>query len=168
MCQNFCSMSKMFAKYYQKALLVRSLRTSFAPKNKHTKAGNQAPEKIETTPQEVLKANTECKDVVVDKNVILNRNNHKVNALERKFLIWTNSRYKTYEEIPTYVTCAVMEKARNKVRITIVNLMMLASVIGSIVMIFSGKRARMRGETLQKRSADWHAKLKEEHKNARK
>lgn len=60
----------------------------------------------------------------------------------------------------------VMERCRNQVRIKIANYMMLATAIGCVIMIVSGKRAQERGETVQKMNLDWHkeynAKAKQE------
>lgn len=58
----------------------------------------------------------------------------------------------------------VMERCRNQVRIKIANYMMLATAIGCIIMIMSGKRAQERGETVQKMNLDWHKEYNEKAK----
>lgn len=49
-----------------------------------------------------------------------------------------------------------MEKTRNKIRIRMANIMMLLTAVGCIVMVYSGKKAAERGETVQKMNLDWH------------
>lgn len=56
----------------------------------------------------------------------------------------------------------VMEKARNKVRIRLANIMMLLTAIGCIVMVWSGKEAKERGESVQKSNLDWHKEYNEQ------
>lgn len=92
----------------------------------------------------------------------LSRNTHKVNNLERRFLIWTKSRYKTLDDVPDYVPASVMEKARSKMRIAISLGMMVFSIIGALVMIKLGKNAQARGESLQQRNINWHDQLRKE------
>lgn len=58
----------------------------------------------------------------------------------------------------------VMERCRNQVRIKIANYMMLATAIGCVIMIMSGKRAQERGETVQKMNLDWHKEYNEKAK----
>lgn len=49
-----------------------------------------------------------------------------------------------------------MEYCRNKMRIRVANYMAIATVIGCIVMIYSGKKAASRGEFVAKKNLDWH------------
>lgn len=49
-----------------------------------------------------------------------------------------------------------IEKARNKARIRIANYMIVATIIGCIGCIISGKRAASRGESVQKSNMAWH------------
>lgn len=49
-----------------------------------------------------------------------------------------------------------MEKARNKMRIRIANIMMALTVVGCLVMVWSGKRAADKGESIQKQNLEWH------------
>lgn len=86
---------------------------------------------------------------------------HKVDNLEKKFLVWTG-KYKTAEEVPAFVGQHVMERARNRMRIKIANYMMAATVVGCLVMVYLGKRDAKRGESLQKQNLEWHRKIKEE------
>lgn len=49
-----------------------------------------------------------------------------------------------------------MERARNRFRIKIANYMMALTALGCLVMIYSGKKAAERGETVSKANLDWH------------
>ncbi|CAG9859534.1 unnamed protein product [Phyllotreta striolata] len=80
---------------------------------------------------------------------------HKVNNLERRFLVWTGN-YKTVKEVPTYVSQSTMEKCRNRVRIKIANYMMLATVIGCFAMVYVGKKEAKEGVSLVKLNQQWH------------
>lgn len=86
---------------------------------------------------------------------------HKVDNLEKRFLVWTG-KYKSIEEVPAYVYQAVVERARNRMRIRIANYMMLATAIGCIAMVYSGKRAAKRGESVTKDNIEWHRQLRED------
>lgn len=55
-----------------------------------------------------------------------------------------------------------MERARNKFRIKICNYMILATILGCIAMIVTGKKKAERGETVSKMNMDWHKKYNEE------
>lgn len=50
----------------------------------------------------------------------------------------------------------VMEKARNRIRIRVANIMMALTAIACVFMIMSGKKAAERGESVQKENLDWH------------
>jgi Protein of unknown function (DUF1075) len=49
-----------------------------------------------------------------------------------------------------------MERARNKIRIKLANIMMAVTAVGCLIMVFSGKKAQERGETVQKKNLEWH------------
>lgn len=50
-----------------------------------------------------------------------------------------------------------MEYCRNKMRIRVANYMAIATIIGCIVMIYSGKKAaKSGGEGVAQRNLDWH------------
>ncbi|RZB39786.1 UPF0389 domain containing -like, partial [Asbolus verrucosus] len=93
----------------------------------------------------------------------LDGGSHKVNNLEKKFLVWTG-KYKSVEEVPAYVQQNVVERARNRMRIKISNYMMALTVVGCIVMVYFGKRAAGRGESVVKENLEWHRKINEEGK----
>lgn len=68
----------------------------------------------------------------------------------------------------------MVDRARNKVRVKVANIMMVMTLLGSLLMIFLGKRAAERGETVTQLNLDWHkeynenAKREEEEAAARK
>lgn len=70
-------------------------------------------------------------------------------------------RYKSIEEVPNFVSQEKMERVRNQVRIKIANYMMIATAIGCIVMVISGKKAQERGESVAKMNLDWHKEYNE-------
>ncbi|KAJ8951837.1 hypothetical protein NQ318_019812 [Aromia moschata] len=88
---------------------------------------------------------------------------HRVNNLEKKFLVWTG-KYKSVDEVPNYVSQAVVERARNRMRIRIANYMMLATAIGCIAMVYSGKQAAKRGESVQQQNLQWHKETQQQEK----
>lgn len=55
----------------------------------------------------------------------------------------------------------VMDRARNRFRIRIANIMMIITAIACIGMVVSGKDAAERGESVHKANLDWHAEYNE-------
>ncbi|KAF7271488.1 UPF0389 protein CG9231 [Rhynchophorus ferrugineus] len=86
---------------------------------------------------------------------------HKVNNWERRFLVWTG-KYKTLDEVPSFVSQSVMERTRNRMRIRIANYMMLATVVGCLTMVYLGKQDAKEGKSIIKQNLEWHRKIKEE------
>lgn len=85
---------------------------------------------------------------------------HRVSKLEKFFLVW-GGKYKTIAEVPDHVNQDVLERARNKARIKINIWMCVATLFGCLGMIYSGKKARERGESVSKMNEDWHKKHNE-------
>lgn len=54
-----------------------------------------------------------------------------------------------------------MDRARNRFRIRIANYMMILTAIACIAMVYSGKDAAERGESVHKMNQDWHAEYNE-------
>ena len=54
-----------------------------------------------------------------------------------------------------------MEKARNKMRIRLANIMMAITALGCLIMVYSGKQAAERGESVQKMNLEWHKEYAE-------
>ncbi|XP_046392904.1 UPF0389 protein GA21628 [Ischnura elegans] len=86
---------------------------------------------------------------------------HKPNKIDKWLLVW-DKKYKSFDDVPMYVTNDKMEKARNWARIKISTYLMIGTVIGCIIMIISGKRAAARGESVAKANLEWHKKNREE------
>ncbi|XP_065342519.1 UPF0389 protein GA21628 isoform X1 [Cloeon dipterum] len=95
-------------------------------------------------------------------SIRLGSRSHAPNNLEKRFLVWSG-RYKSVGDIPPTVPEEAIEKARNKARIRIANFMMVATIIGCIVCIISGKHAASRGESVHKMNLDWHRQYNESH-----
>ncbi|XP_064545587.1 UPF0389 protein GA21628 [Drosophila montana] len=86
--------------------------------------------------------------------------NHQPNDLERRFLVWSG-KYKTTADVPSFVSQEVMERCRNKMRIMLANVMIGLTVIGCGIMIYSGKQAAKRGESVTKQNLEWHKQFNE-------
>ncbi|RXG71497.1 hypothetical protein Avbf_02114 [Armadillidium vulgare] len=84
----------------------------------------------------------------------------KVGKFEKLLLVW-GGKYKKMEDVPNLVNQSVLEKARNKARVKISIGMIVATLIGCIIMVISGKRAAERGETISKINADFRRELAE-------
>lgn len=52
-----------------------------------------------------------------------------------------------------------MERCRNKIRIKLANVMMGLTVIGCAIMVYNGKQAAKRGESVTKQNLEWHNQL---------
>jgi len=55
----------------------------------------------------------------------------------------------------------VWSKVRSVVRIKLANYTMVVIILGCVMMIVTGKRARDRGETIMQRNLDWHKSYSE-------
>lgn len=81
--------------------------------------------------------------------------NHQPNDLEKRFLVWSG-KYKSTSEVPSFVGQEEMERCRNKIRIMVANIMIGLTVVGCGIMIYSGKQAAKRGESVTKQNLEWH------------
>ncbi|XP_050309608.1 UPF0389 protein CG9231 [Anthonomus grandis grandis] len=88
---------------------------------------------------------------------------HKVSVLDRRFLVWMG-KYKTVDEVPEYVTRAVIDKTRNRIRIKVANYMIAATLGGCCLMMYLGKQDAKEGKSLQKQNLEWHRKINEDSK----
>lgn len=59
-----------------------------------------------------------------------------------------------------------IERARNKARIKVNLMMVAATLVACLVMIYSGKMARDAGESVVKMNQDWHKKINEEYRKS--
>ncbi|CAG9771325.1 unnamed protein product [Ceutorhynchus assimilis] len=91
---------------------------------------------------------------------------HKVDNWERHFLVWTK-KYKSLDEVPAFVSQAVMEKTRNRMRIRIANYMIVATILGCCAMIYLGKQDAKAGKSVTKMNLEWHRQIKEEDEKAK-
>ncbi|KAH8295761.1 hypothetical protein KR018_007765 [Drosophila ironensis] len=91
--------------------------------------------------------------------------NHEPNNLERKMLVWSG-KYKSPAEVPNFVSQEEMERCRNKMRIRLANIMIGLTAIGCAIMIYSGKQAAKRGESVSKMNLEWHKQFNDEGANA--
>lgn len=143
------------------AIAGRQLRTGFVA-TAHQQQIAACSTSSSVQPKEAPKAAAEATPSA--ENLLIGSRTHRPNDFEKRLLVFTK-KYKSKEEIPQYINEDVMERCRNQVRIKLANYMMIATVIGCVIMILSGKKAQERGETVQKMNLDWH---KEYNENARK
>ncbi|XP_016959277.2 UPF0389 protein CG9231 [Drosophila biarmipes] len=87
--------------------------------------------------------------------------NHEPNNLERKMLVWTG-KYKSAAEVPNFVSQDVMERCRNKMRIRLANIMIALTAVGCAIMVYSGKQAAKRGDSVTKMNLEWHKQFKDQ------
>ncbi|CAG4993160.1 unnamed protein product [Parnassius apollo] len=81
---------------------------------------------------------------------------------QKTILVWTK-KYKSKNEIPTFVSAEVIDRSRSEARIKIANVLMLLTALASLGAIFAGKSAAKRGESVHQMNLDWHKKYEEEH-----
>ncbi|XP_001352953.2 UPF0389 protein GA21628 [Drosophila pseudoobscura] len=86
--------------------------------------------------------------------------NHQPNEMEKRFLVWSG-KYKSQAEVPAFVSQDEMERVRNKMRIRLANIMIALTVIGCGIMVYSGKQAAKRGESVSKMNLEWHKQFNE-------
>jgi len=89
----------------------------------------------------------------------------KPTDFQKKVLVWAKM-YKTVDDVPDRVSAARMRKSRDLFRIRVNILMGLGTLLGCVLMIISGRRARDRGESLdaqgQAKLEEWARKGREE------
>ncbi|EDV97991.1 UPF0389 protein CG9231 [Drosophila grimshawi] len=86
--------------------------------------------------------------------------NHEPNNLEKRFLVWSG-KYKSTADVPGFVSQEEMERCRNKMRIRLANVMIGLTIVGCGIMVYSGKQAAKRGESVTKQNLEWHNQFKE-------
>jgi len=84
---------------------------------------------------------------------------HKTDTLDRIWLVW-GGKFKSRKEVPNHVSQDTMEFYRNKARIKISIWMMIATLGGCLSMIWSGKLAAERGETIYTINEEFHRAYK--------
>ncbi|XP_038584398.1 protein FAM162B [Micropterus salmoides] len=86
---------------------------------------------------------------------------YRPSELDKKFLVWSG-RFKTADQIPEFVSFEMIDAARNKVRVKACYVMIGATVGACLFMIFLGKRAVGRHESLTGQNLEKKAKWREE------
>ncbi|XP_077410516.1 protein FAM162B [Vanacampus margaritifer] len=86
---------------------------------------------------------------------------YRPSKLDQKMLLWSG-RYKTVDQIPELVSFETLDAARNKVRVKACYVMMAATIGGCFLMVFLGKRAAARNESLTSLNLEKKAKWREE------
>ncbi|KAI5739486.1 hypothetical protein M8J77_019845 [Diaphorina citri] len=82
--------------------------------------------------------------------------------MDKLILVWAK-KYKSKAEIPNLVPTNIYNHARNVARIKLANYTIVAVIFGCIYAVYSGKQEQKLGNTLQKRTLDWHEELRKEH-----
>ncbi|XP_020841593.1 protein FAM162A [Phascolarctos cinereus] len=90
---------------------------------------------------------------------------HKPTAWEKKLIVWSG-RFKREDEIPETISLEMLDAAKNRVRIKISYIMIALTVMGCILMIFQGKQAAKRHETLTNMNLEKKARLRKEAEEA--
>lgn len=91
---------------------------------------------------------------------------YKPSEMDKRFLIWSG-RFKTVDQIPEFVSFEMIDAARNKVRVKACYVMMAATIGGCLVMVFLGKKAAGRHESLTAQNMERKARWREEARKER-
>lgn len=86
---------------------------------------------------------------------------YRPSDLDKKLLIWSG-RFKTVDQIPELVSFEMIDAARNKVRVKACYVMMAVTIGSCLVMVFLGKRAAGRQESLTGQNMEKKARWREE------
>ncbi|XP_019218662.1 protein FAM162B isoform X1 [Oreochromis niloticus] len=88
---------------------------------------------------------------------------YRPSDMDKKMLIWSG-RFKSADQIPETVSFEMIDAARNKIRVKAAYVMMAATIGACMIMVFMGKRALARNETLTalniEKKARWREELK--------
>lgn len=86
---------------------------------------------------------------------------YRPSNLDRKILVWSG-RFKTADQIPELVSFEMIDAARNKVRVKACYVMMAATIGACFLMVYLGKRAAGRNESLTGQNMEKKARWREE------
>ncbi|NWJ01019.1 F162B protein, partial [Crypturellus undulatus] len=86
---------------------------------------------------------------------------YKPSKFDKKILLWTG-RFKTEDEIPSWIPPEMLDKARNKARVKACYIMIGLSIIACFAVIASAKKAAARHESLTRWNLAKKAKWREE------
>ncbi|KAJ2952111.1 hypothetical protein O0L34_g4381 [Tuta absoluta] len=85
---------------------------------------------------------------------------YRPSEFQKFILVWTK-KFKTKDEIPTFVSPDLIERSRSEARIKIANVMMLLTALASLGAVFLGKAAAKRGESVHQMNLDWHQQYRD-------
>ncbi|XP_027701073.1 protein FAM162A [Vombatus ursinus] len=113
-----------------------------------------------TKPQENSKVPSQTSDVYKSRVPL-----HKPTAWEKKLIVWSG-RFKREDEIPETISFEMLDAAKNRVRVKISYIMIALTIMGCILMVFQGKQAAKRHETLTSLNLEKKARLRKEAEEA--
>ncbi|XP_068921016.1 protein FAM162A [Petaurus breviceps papuanus] len=113
-----------------------------------------------TKPQENSKAQPQTSEVYKSRVPL-----HKPTAWEKKLIVWSG-RFKREDEIPETISFEMLDAAKNRVRVKISYVMIALTIMGCALMIFQGKQAAKRHETLTSLNLEKKARLRREAEEA--
>ncbi|KAJ8375523.1 hypothetical protein SKAU_G00061030 [Synaphobranchus kaupii] len=80
---------------------------------------------------------------------------------DKKILIWSG-RFKTKEQIPELISFEMIDAARNRIRVKACYIMMAMTIVSCLGMVYLGKQAVGRHESLTTRNMEKKARWREE------
>ncbi|XP_034717632.1 protein FAM162B isoform X2 [Etheostoma cragini] len=86
---------------------------------------------------------------------------YRPSNMDKKMLVWSG-RFKTADQIPELVSFEMIDAARNKIRVKACYVMMAATIASCLLMVFLGKRAVGRHESLTGQNMEKKARWREE------
>ncbi|XP_056155089.1 protein FAM162B [Lampris incognitus] len=86
---------------------------------------------------------------------------YRPSDMDKKILVWSG-RFKTVDQIPELVSFEMLDAAKNKVRVKACYGMMVATIGACLLMVFLGKRAAGRHESLTSQNMEKKARWREE------
>ncbi|RVE58816.1 hypothetical protein OJAV_G00197570 [Oryzias javanicus] len=86
---------------------------------------------------------------------------YKPTDWDKKIFLWSG-RFKSVDQIPETVSFEMIDSARNKLRVKAAYVMMAATIAACGVMVFLGKQALKRNETLTAYNMEKKARWREE------
>ncbi|XP_053603947.1 UPF0389 protein CG9231 [Plodia interpunctella] len=87
---------------------------------------------------------------------------YRPSEFQKIILVWTK-KFKSKEEIPTFVSADLIERSRSEARIKIANILMVLTALASFGAILNGKAAAKRGESVHQMNLDWHKQYDQEY-----
>ncbi|KAM9333372.1 protein FAM162B [Pholidichthys leucotaenia] len=88
---------------------------------------------------------------------------YRPSEMDKKFLLWVG-RYKSADQIPETLSFETIDAARNKIRVRVAYVMMALTLVACGVMVFTGKQAVRRNESLIAQNLEKKARWREEAK----